>query len=50
MLSRFTRTVALLRPMSEREKGWRTQLVSLTVSASMTVTSRPPGWPQTSIA
>ena len=42
-LTLFTSTSALFIPMSDREKGCRTQFVSLTVSASTTVTSRPPG-------
>src|SRR5579863_4279830 len=50
MLMRLIRTVALFWPMSEAEKGCRTQLVSVTVSASIMTTSRPSRWPQTRIA
>jgi hypothetical protein len=40
-LIRFTNTVALFWPMSEVEKGCRTQLVADTASGSMMVTFSP---------
>src|SRR5580698_10246870 len=47
---RLMSTVALFCPMSEVEKGCRTQFVSETVSASIMTTSMPYRWPQTRIA
>src|SRR5271166_2182661 len=41
-LIRCASTIAFGNPISVWQKGWRTQLVSLTVSGSINVTCRPP--------
>src|ERR1039458_109190 len=44
-LSLLTKTIDLFSPISDRAKGWRTQLAGEIVSPSTTVTCSPPGWP-----